>query len=183
MADVAAHRGPRIGRLATRLLWSSVRHHPWDAGLMLRVLDTARAPGVSATAARLLQRTWTAGAMRGDLHQAIATYPRPFPPHPRTHPGRRAVHAHFAGDAEECRRLDPDGRILDHWLGRGESRRWYEQPDRRWTVDAERERLLAARRRLPPMLGGGRPGSSGGGGRGISGSGYGNPGASFGGSF
>ncbi len=32
VADVASHRGPRIGRLATHLLWSSVRHHPWDAG-------------------------------------------------------------------------------------------------------------------------------------------------------
>lgn len=180
VADVASHRGRLVGRVATHLLWNWVRHHPWDAGLMLRVLDTARDPQVSGTAARLLEQAWARGAMRPALHRAIATYPRPFPPHPRTHRDRRMAYAHFAGAAEECRLLDPDRRILDRCLGRSRSYQWHPDPERRWTVDAERERQLAARRQSPPLGGGaGGPGSSGGA-HGIPGSGY---STGFGGSF
>lgn len=182
VADVASRRGHLVGRFATHRLWNRVRHHPWDAGLMLRVLDTARDPRVSATAARLLEQAWARGAMRSELHRAIATYPRPFPPHPRTHRDRRVVYAHFTGDAQECRRLDPDRRILDRCLGRPHGQhQWPVDPERHWTVDAERERKLAARRHSPPLGGGtGGSGSSGGGGHGISGSGY---SSGFGGSF
>jgi uncharacterized membrane protein YgcG len=182
VADVASARGRVVGSLATRRVWGWVRHHPWDASLMLRVLDTARDPRVSATAARLLETTWTSGGMRGDLHRAISSHLVPYAPRPHTHLARRVVYAHFSGDAAECRRLDPDRRILDHCLGHDRTSRWYEEAEQRWTVDAERERLLAARRRSPSFGGGsGGSGSSGGGGRGVPGSGYGGQG--FGGSF